>query len=56
MYQSQIRIKDLTANKLKYIAEKSCRSMNQQIDYILLQFIADYEKVNGKIDLTDCEE
>lgn len=50
MYQSQIRIKDSTAEKLKFISEKSCRSLNQQIEYIMLQFIADYEKVNGKIE------
>ena len=51
MYRSQFRTKDETAKKLKYIADKSSRSMNQQIDHIILQFIADYEKVNGKIEI-----
>lgn len=50
MYVTQLRVKDSTAQKLKYIAEKQCRSVNQQIEYILLQFIMDYEKVNGKIE------
>ena len=50
MYATQLRIKDGTANKLKHIADKQCRSMNQQIEFILLQFIADYEKVNGTIE------
>ena len=50
MYRSQFRLKDETARKLKIIAEASQRSMNQQIEHIILQFIADFEKVNGKIE------
>ena len=50
MYQTQLRLKDSTSDKLKYIAEQQCRSLNQQIEFIILQFIADYEKVNGSID------
>jgi len=49
MYTTQLRLKDATAEKLKFIADQQCRSMNQQIEYILLQFISDYEKVNGVI-------
>lgn len=56
MYVTQLRIKDSTAKKLKYISEKSCRSLNQQMEYIMLQFIADYEKVNGKIEASDSDE
>lgn len=56
MYVTQLRVKDSTAKKLKYISEKSCRSLNQQMEFIMLQFIADYEKVNGKIDISDAEE
>lgn len=49
MYQTQLRLKESTSEKLKFIAEQQCRSLNQQIEYIILQFIADYEKVNGPI-------
>lgn len=52
MYVTQLRIKDTTAEKLKFISEQQCRSLNQEIEFILLQFIADYEKVNGKIEKT----
>ena len=50
MFITQLRLKENTANKIKIIAKISCRSMNQQIEHILNQFIGDYEKVNGKID------
>ena len=55
MYTSQFRLKDDTAKKLKFIAKASCRSMNQQLEHIILQFISDYEKVNGKIDQSKIE-
>ena len=55
LYQTQLRLKDNTSDKLKFIAEQQCRSMNQQIEYIILQFIADYEKVNGPISLTSSD-
>lgn len=48
---TQLRIKDESFNKLKIIAEKQGRSANKQICFILEQFIKDYEKVNGKIEL-----
>ena len=56
VYKTQLRISEDTGKKLKVISEKNCRSFNSQVEFILLQFIADYEKVNGKIDLTDFEE
>ena len=49
--RTQLRIDEQTAEKIKFIAEKSERSMNQQISHILKQFINDYEKVNGKIEI-----
>ena len=49
MYQTQLRLKETTAEKLKFIADQQCRSMNQQVEFIILQFIADFEKVNGSI-------
>ena len=52
MYNTQLRLKENTAEKLKAIADQQCRSINQQVEYIILQFIADYEKVNGPISTT----
>ena len=49
--RTQLRIDEQTAEKIKFIAEKSERSMNQQISHILKQFVNDYEKVNGKIEI-----
>lgn len=46
---TQLRIKDTSFKKIKYIAEEQGRSANKQICYILEQFIKDYEKVNGEI-------
>lgn len=46
-----VRLPDKQDEKLKYIAEKQARSKNGQIIFIVQQFIEDYEKVNGKIDI-----
>lgn len=50
---TQIRMKDETYKKLKIIAEEKQRSMNKQMNYVIEQFITDYEKVNGKIDVPE---
>lgn len=47
--RTQLRMDDKTAYKVKEIAKKAERSMNAQINFIIKQYIADYEKVNGKI-------
>ena len=47
----QLRIKDESYEKLKLIAEEKERSINKQIIYILEQYLKDYEKINGKIEL-----
>ncbi len=49
MYVSQIRLDEELAEKLKHIAEAKERSLNAQINYILRQYVQDYEKINGKI-------
>lgn len=46
---TQLRIKDTSFSKLKFIAEEQRRSANKQICFILEQFIRDYEKINGEI-------
>ena len=47
---TQIRIKTDTYQKLKKIADEKQRSINKQMNYIIEEFIKDYEKVNGKIE------
>lgn len=48
---TQLRIKDTNFKKIKIIAEEQGRSTNGQICFIIEQFIKDYEKINGKIEL-----
>lgn len=56
MVQFNLRIKDLQDEKIKYIAENQQRSKNRQIEFILQQFIQDFEKVNGRITENDLEK
>ena len=48
---TQLRIKEEAFKKIKIIATEQGRSANGQITFILEQFIKDYEKVNGKIEI-----
>lgn len=45
-----LRLRESNYLKIDYIADKSKRSVNSQIEYIIENFITDYEKFNGKID------
>lgn len=49
MYNTQLRLKESTEKKIKYICKQQNRSINAQINFILEQFIKDYEKINGEI-------
>ena len=49
--RTQLRMDETTAEKIKEIAKRTERSMNAQINYIIKQFLNEYEKVNGKIEL-----
>lgn len=48
-----LRLKDATYDKISFIAKEKERSINQQIEYILKEYIKDYEKINGEIKVTD---
>lgn len=56
MRPSQIRMDEELYDKIKYIAHKQNRSWNGQANWILQQYIKDYEKVNGKITAKDLEQ
>lgn len=48
-----LRMEQENIDKLKVIAEKNERSLNQEITYVLKKHIADYEKENSKIHLEE---
>ncbi len=52
---TQIRTNLEVYAKVKYIAKKQDRSWNAQATWILRQFVADYERVNGKIPESELE-
>lgn len=49
MVQFNLRLQDDADEKIKFIAETSQRSKNKQIEFIVDQFIKDYEKIHGDI-------
>lgn len=51
--QFSIRIESDAKNKITEIAKKNSRTLSGQIEFIINNAIADYEKVNGKIELNE---
>jgi hypothetical protein len=45
-----LRVDESILEKIKQIADKSHRSINAQVEYVLEKFIQDYEKEHGKIE------
>ncbi|WP_182185524.1 Arc family DNA-binding protein [Pectinatus frisingensis] len=50
--QFTLRLQDENFQKVKRIAEKERRSIAMEIEFIIEQYIAKFEKENGKIQLT----
>lgn len=48
-----IRVQPEIHDKLKFIADKNHRSITNQLEWLMLQFISEYESENGKIPLAD---
>ena len=46
-----LRISEDLLDKVKYIAEKSKRSANKEIEFALEQYVEAYEAEHGKIEL-----
>lgn len=44
-----LRLQEDNFNKIKYIAEKNKRSIAMQIEFLIEQCIAEYERDHGKI-------
>lgn len=51
-----LRLNDSIYEKLQQIAKKQERSLNKQIEYLIKEYISDYEKFNGKIEIDDENE
>lgn len=51
--QFSVRLETDDKKKITIIAKKNKRTLNSQIEYIVSNAIADYEKVNGKIQTED---
>lgn len=49
--QTILRLTDEQRNKMKYIAEKNYRTINDEYKYITDKYIAEYEAQNGEIQL-----
>ena len=44
-----LRIPEELLNKIRYISEQNKRSTNKEIEFVLTQYVADYEKKNEPI-------
>jgi hypothetical protein len=51
-----LRLQDENFDKIKYIADKSKRSIAMQIEYLIELYIEKYEKDNGSIPTTQEEK
>ena len=51
--QVLIRVQPDTYAKLKVISDKNHRSVSNQLEWLMLQFIANYEAQNGKVSIAD---
>jgi len=53
--QFTLRLQDENFDKIKYIAEKSKRSIAMQIEFVIEEYIKEYEKEKGTIKLDKIE-
>lgn len=51
-----VRIEDDLKEKLKYIADYNGRSMNKEIEQLIIKHIRQFEKDNGPIDLKEVDK
>ncbi len=54
--QTGLRIDEITYGKLKTISESENRSLNNLIEYIIKNYLSDYEKENGFIPVASSPE
>lgn len=51
--QFSVRLESEDKAKITIIAKRNKRTMNSQIEFIISNAIADYEKINGKINIEE---
>lgn len=57
MYKNyHLRLKTENYDKIQKIAELSNRSLNKQIETAIETYLADYEKINGKVETHEKKE
>ena len=49
--QVLVRVQPTTYEKFKIISDKNHRAVSNQVEWLMLQFIAEYEQKNGQISL-----
>ena len=54
-YNYPLRLDDTLREKLRYIAEENSRSLNKEIEFLVKQHVAAYEKEHGEIPLPEKE-
>lgn len=54
--QTGLRVDETTYGKLKTISENESRSLNNLVEYIIKNYISDYEKKNGVIPISPYPE
>ena len=50
-----LRLEESTWQKISYISKRNKRSLNSQIEYLVENYIEEYEKQNGVIPLSDIQ-
>ncbi|GKS10945.1 MULTISPECIES: Arc family DNA-binding protein [Paenibacillus] len=48
-----LRLEEENFEKIKYIAERNKRSIAMQIEYLIEQYVEEFEKKNGEIRVED---
>lgn len=51
-----LRLEDVLMDKLKAIAETNSRSLNKQLEFIIKNYLTEYEKVNGEVNVRNSDE
>ena len=55
-HQFTFRIDTATLDKLRYIAEQNCRTINKELELLVNRYIAEYEHTHGLIKLHDVKD
>lgn len=51
-----LRVSEELISKIKSVARHNKRSANKELEYAIEKYVAEYEKENGKIDLSKEEK